>query len=163
MSHTETSKYTKEQLHEAFTIEALTRKQLQEQLKQAEKNAAQLRYDRDRFQDKYMMLHIKKYMGNLPDGQSIDDEIDKFFRDPTRQIYFTPSGGYYCLVQQEECVFITFAWHNPDKWRAEIRDMTSLIRSIAGVSRMPIRWSGKVNVLKNHSEEVMPGLYQLKL
>ncbi len=156
----EWDKYSKQQLMGAFSIEHASRKHLEKQLSTALKDNAAIRYDRDKFRDKYLRVHIEHNVEIVGDMQ---DTLDRYFSDPTAQAYFTPSGGYYCTIQQEECVLIVFAWHNPDMIKAEYKDMPDLIRHIAQLSAQPIRYTGAKNVMGNHSVQIEEGLWELNL
>ena len=160
MPHTETNKYTKLQLHEAFTLEHNARKGLEETLATEVRNLAHMRYARDVFRDKYLRLHIEKNVEVVGD---MDESLNYYFEHRDRETFFTPSGGYYCTVREDDCVFIVFAWTNPKKWKHELKDMRELIYNIQRHAGQPIRYVGVNNILKNHSKDLGEGVYELIL
>lgn len=152
--------HDKQTIYEAYSLETAVRKQLNVQLNDERKVSAQMKYERDKYMDDWLRLHIEKHVTVEGDMQ---EALDGYFNDINRQVFFTPSGGYCCVMQEEDCLFIVFAWHNPKKWRAEVRDMTELIKHIAQYAQMPIRYTGVTNIFKNHSVEIEEGLWELKL
>ena len=157
--HTLTNSYTKEQLHEAFSVEHRARVQLNKQLLEETKLTAQTRYERDKYMEDWLRLHIEKYV----ECDHMEESLDAYFNDPTRRVFFTPSHGYICVIEREDCLFIAFAYANTKKAKDEYRDFPILLERVRTYSQRPLRWHGKINVLKNHSIEVVPGLYELDL
>ena len=152
--------YDKKQLFEAFQTEYDTRKKLESDLKKERRLSAKYLYERDRYMEDWLRLHIQE---NVTVKGDMNEALDEYFTHKQRKVYFTPSGGYYCIIQQEECLFIVFAWHNPKKWRQEIKDMPELIKNIYYYAQQPIRYVGINNVIKNHSKDLGDGLFELIL
>ena len=152
--------YDKKQLFEAFQAEYNTRKKLEGDLKKERMLSAKYLYERDRYMEDWLRLHIQE---NVTVEGDMNEALDEYFTHTHRKVYFTPSGGYYCIIQQEECLFIVFAWHNPNKWRQEIKDMPELIKNIYYYAQQPIRYVGINNVIKNHSKDLGDGLFELRL
>ncbi len=153
-------KWSKKQIYVAYLGENAARKQSEKSFNKLISQEALMRYDRDKFMDKWLRLHIEKNVKIVGD---MDTTLDEYFSDPTRRVFFTPSGGYYCTVQHEQCVFIMFAWANIKKAKAEYKDMPDLIKHIQSSVQMPLRYVGVNNVMKNHSVDLGDGLFELKL
>lgn len=154
------SQYTFEQLGEAYETEQRTRIQLNKQLNDEHSRLAAMKYDRDIFMEKYLRLHIEKHVKVEGDIQA---DMNGYFNDRTRQVHFTPSGSYICTIQMEDCVFVVFCWANKAKFRQESIDLPLLLKSIQNTEMRAVRWTGVRNVLSNHSIEIEPNLWELKL
>ncbi len=158
--------FDKTQLMEAFQTEQQARKLLNEELNQERKLSAMLKYEKEEYFEKWLRLFIKEDIQSRPYDNSmgdIDEELDKYFNHPNHQTYMTPSGGFYCVAQGENSLFIHYAWANTKKYKQELRDMPELIRRIHDYHKQPVRYCGMINVLKNHSKEISPGLFELTL
>ncbi len=156
----EAHKHSKEHLYEQYSIQYHNGKILAENLKSCERALAAARYEKEKYVEMWLRYHIKE---NVKVTGSMDEALDYYFNSRYRRVFFTPSGGYYAVVEEEDHLFIVFAWTNPDKWRYEYKDMPALIRSIVNSSQLPVRYTGVNNIMKNHSIEIEPGLYELKL
>jgi len=156
----EMNSHSKQKLYEAYSIEHVARKRIEGDLKQATMINAGFRYDRDKFMEKWLRLHIEKNVEIVGD---MDATLDRYFNDRYRKVYFTQSGGYYCLLQKEDCLMIVFAWYNQKQLKQEHKDMPDLLKHIVAISGQPIRFTGIVNVVKNHSVEIEPGLWEIRL
>lgn len=151
------SEYTNEQLHEAYSVEHHAHKQTQEALKRSQKEVAQIRYERDKFMEDWLKLHIRENVFIVGD---MDEAIEVTFSMP-HKIFFTPGKGYYVIMLLDDCLFISFAWY--DGTKTEHRNMAELIRNIARSYQQPVRYTGVNNVLSNHSVEISSNLYELTL
>ncbi len=156
----EMNSHSKATLYEAYSIEHAARKHVEGELKRETQLNAGLRYDRDKFMEKWLRLHIEKHVKIVGD---MDATLDRYFNDRYRKVYFTQSGGYYCLVQKEDCLMIVFAWYNQKQLKQEHKDMPDLLKHIVAIAGQPVRFTGIVNVVKNHSVEIEPGLWEIRL
>ena len=155
-NHTETNEYTKEQLHEAFTIEHSARNECEDRFNQCMRYAKGLEWERNLFRDLWLRYHVQE---NVQVAGEMDYALDFYFNNPDRMLFMTPKGGYYAIVPEEDCLFIVFAWSEPD----DRKEMLELIKSVQDAYGQPIRYTGVFNVAKNHSIEVRDGLWELRL
>ncbi len=156
----EMNSHNKQAIYEAYSIEHAARKHLEGELSRQVQVNAGLRYDRDKFMEKWLRLHIKENVEIVGD---MEVTLDRYFADPYRKVFFTQSGGYYCLLQKDDYLMIVFAWYNKKQLKQEYKDMPDLLHHIAQFTAQPIRFTGIVNVVKNHSVEIEPGLWELRL
>ena len=152
--------HSKEEWYEMYSIQKHKADTLEENLKRCEKALAGERYERDMYLEKWLRLHIEKHVKVEGD---MEEALDYYFDHPWHKVFFTPSGGYYCLVEENDHLFIVFAWTNPDEWAQERKDMPTLIKSLYNAAHLPIRYTGVNNIMKNHSVEIEPGLWELRL
>ena len=156
---TEMSKqWSKAQLYQAYNIEHHARKQLEGSLKQMGRELAKLRFEAQATHDQWLKMHILHNVSL----RSVDPEADiaEFFKQPYHRVEYTPSNGYIAFLQFPDKIEIFAAWGNPRHYRAEMGEMHKLIKSIAGRG-LPVFYTGLDNVLKNHSTEVEPGIWQV--
>ena len=155
----EMNSHDKQTIFEAYSLEHHTRKALNKQLNDERRTSQALRFDCQAYQDMWLEEHVRN---NVAVEGDIDEAISSYFAHKGRKLFLTPSNGYFAITEEEDHLFIVFAWGNQKHWRREIRDMTDLIKRIASYGK-PIYYTGVNNILKNHSEEVTKGLYKLKL
>jgi len=160
VDYVEMDKHDKQTIYEAYSIEAAQRKYLNKLLNKERKEVARMRFQSQAWQDLWLEQDIR---ANVKIEGDMDEAIDYYFGHPDRQVFFTPNNGYYAMTDEGEYLSIIFANYNHKKWREELKDMSDLIKVIAGATNKPIMYTGVNNVLRNHSVEVEPGLYQLKL
>ena len=158
--YAQSEKYTKMQLMEAFTVEVETRKQLNKELNDERRISKQLEYEKQLYFDKWLRMFVKE---NVAITGDVEESLDYFFSHPSHRTFMTSSGGFYCVTQEEDCLFIHYAWHNPKEWKSELKEMTELIRRISDYAGQPIRYTGVSNIMKNHSKEIAPDLFELML
>ena len=152
--------WSKKQVYIAYLGEHQARKNIEAQFNKAMQRDAMLRYDRDMFKEKYLRLHIEKNVAVTGDKEGA---IEAYFENMHREVYFTRSGGYYCTINMEDCIWLAFVWANPKEAKAEYKDMPELLRSIANTTMQPVRWNGVTNVLSNHSVDLGDGVFELRL
>jgi len=180
LSRGDTDTYTKEQLHEAFSIEVQHRKVQEKIMNQKEHEIAKLRAQVKRLDnliasmdsyidvilEAHLRLHIEKFVGIVEGPGEPDASLDYFFNHPKHHTLYTEHGGYICYVEEPDCLFVEFMWHNKKYKRAELNDHKKHLFELyeqAKVINKPIRYTGTTNVLRNHSEELEPGLWQVRL
>lgn len=151
--------HDKQTIYEAYSLETSVRKKMNKELNKERRLTAQLRFDSMAWRDAYLEADIR---ANVKVEGDIDDALGVYFSHPERFVVFTPSNGYYAGYEEDDHLFILFANHNPREWNKERKDMLTLIKSLASYGK-PILYTGVYDVMKNHSEEIEPGLYSLKL
>lgn len=152
----ESDKYTKVQLHEAYTIENLKVKKLEESTRMLSILTADLK---EFIKEQELKLHI---IQNVQSTDSIFDLIYDFFDNPEYKEKTKLRGnikdgyiGYYIF---DECIFISFAWQ-PKPSKKNLKIISELIK-YSNTLKIPIRYKGIDNVLKNHSI-LIDGEYQI--
>lgn len=96
--------YTKEQVYEAFMSEHHSRLKLQQMLKDSDRNNAALRYDRDKFEEKYFRELVKR---TIP--TTTDENLDLFFR-MKHQIMWV-GKGYIGMQYIEDKLFVAYIYN----------------------------------------------------
>lgn len=155
----EMNKHDKQTIYEAYSLEHHQRKHLNKLLNDERRKVAGFRYSAQFWQDKWLEDNIR---ANVKVEGDLDEAIDYYFSHPNRYLATTPDNGYYAYVIEPDHIFILFAWTNPKAWKREMVNMVNLIYEI-GQGYLPVRYTGKFDVMRNHSIEIEPGLYQLKL
>ncbi len=162
----EAQKHSKESLYEAYLIEERANKKSQEHFNNLQRDYKSIEFQRDYYHKAYYRQHFLHEIAMEDyDGQTVQEQIDVFFNSDW-YIYETKSGGYYAMTHEKEKGFynIFAAWHNPKKWRQEVKDMSELIQDIYNAADKPIYFSHSSyykNVIANHSVEVQEGVFQL--
>jgi IS1 family transposase len=95
--------YSKEQIYEAFMSEHHSRLKLQQMLKDSDRNNAALRYDRDKFEEKYFRELVKR---TIPG--TTDENIDIFFSTKHKIVWV--EKGYIGIQYIEGKIFIAYLY-----------------------------------------------------
>jgi len=154
----EMNSHDKQTIYEAYSVEAAARKQLNKELNEERKHTAALRFDAQYWQDAWLEDKIRNEVA--VEG-SMDEAIDYYFGHSKRHLFMTEDNGFYALVDEGDHIFIMFAWTNPDAWSRERKNMVKLVRQIYDFG-LPVRYTGVSNIMRRHSVEIEPGLYELK-
>ena len=152
-------KFDKAQLMEAFTTEQNARKLLNDELNQERKVSAMHRYDAMAWQDAWLESVIRY---DVEIAGDTEEAIEEYFAHPNRHVIMTENKGFYAFTDEGDHLFIWFAWTNPRAWSRERKDMVKLIRELCSYG-IPVRYTGVNNIMKRHSVEIAPNLYELKL
>lgn len=155
----EMNKHNKQTIYEAYSIEYHARKAINADLNQERRLNAGLRFDCQYWQDAWLEENVRNHVAI--DGD-IDEALDYYFAHKKRFLLTTVDKGYYAFVDEGSYIFIIFAWHNPKGWSRERKNMLKLIRDIVAWGK-PIRYTGVNNIMRKHSIEIEPGLFQLDL
>ena len=151
--------HDKQAIYEAYSIEAASRKQINTQLNEERKVSAMHRYDAMAWQDAYLES-VVRYAVEI-EGDT-EEAIEDYFAHPKRYVAMTEAKGFIAFTDEGDHLFIWFMYTNPRAWGKEFRDLNKMIRDLA-TNGKAIRWVGVNNVLRNHSVEIEPGVYELRL
>lgn len=97
--------YSKEQIYEAYLSEHHARVKLEQMLKQADRNQAALRYDRDKFEEKYFRELVKR---TIP--RTTDEDLDTFFKTQHQIVWIRK--GYIGMQYIEGKIVVGFLYKN---------------------------------------------------
>ena len=156
----EMNNHSKQAIYEAYSVEAAARKEMNYLLNEERRRVAMHCFDAQAWQDHWLEYIV------MTDVEIVGDKretLDEYFAHPRRGIVMTPAKGFYAFTNEGDHIFIWFAWTNPHEWRTEYRDMPRLIKDLAKRVVLPVRYTGVDNIMKNHSIEVAPNLFELKL
>lgn len=155
----EMNSHDKQTIFEAYSLEHHNRKMLNQELNNERQHSASLRFDAMYWRDAWLEDNIRRTNKVVGD---VDKAIDYYFAHPNRMLLMTPNNGYFAIVEEIDHLFIIFAWTNPKKWRAEVTDMSKLIKQVISYGK-PVRYVGESNVMANHSVDLGDGLFELRL
>ncbi len=152
------NEHDKQTIYEAYSVEHHNRKMLNAELNNERSQSASLRFDAQYWRDAWLEQNIRATNNVVGD---INTAINYYFDHPNRMLVMTPNNGYFALVEEIDHLFIVFAWTNPKKWRAEVNDMSALIKQVMSYGK-PVRYVGESNVMANHSVDIGDGLFELR-
>lgn len=95
--------YTKEQVYEAYLLEHQARIRIEQMLKGSETQKAALRYDRNKFEEKYFRELVKRTIEG-----STDDDLDIFFKIKHEIMWV--NKGYLGVMYIDSHIFIAFMY-----------------------------------------------------
>lgn len=141
--------YTKEQLHEAFTVSDAKVKELQKELNRERLNIQGMFQDVVYYREKFYAQHFQHNVPSIGTPEEQLQQIQDFFKTDYR-IDTTPSGSYFAyeIISPTE-IYMWYSWRDPDCFKDDMTDMLELILKLS--QRYQIYYTGVHNVLKNHS------------
>jgi hypothetical protein len=96
--------YSKEQVYEAFMSEHHSRLKLQQMLKDSDRNNAALRYDRDKFEEKYFRELVKRTIPEIT-----DEDLDVFFSTKHKIVWV--GKGYIGMQYLDGKLFVAYLYN----------------------------------------------------
>lgn len=151
----EMNKHDKQAIYEAYSIEVGVRKALNKEVNSLRRDRLMLMRGVESWQDAWLDHIVRNCMKVVGD---VDKSLEEYFEHPRRHMYIAANKSFYAYTYERDCIFIWFSWHR----REDRKEMAQMIRNLHAIG-LPIRYVGVDNVMRNHSVEISPGLWELRL
>ena len=141
--------YTKEQLHEAYSVEYYAHQNTQATLKQAERRIAAMKYDRDEFEKKYFRELVLKTIPGVD-----KEDIDIFFSSNYDIIWI--GKGYIGIIKIADETFIAFLYKGNSY--STLKEIVAFLRG-----KELIYEPSKTDLFFNNSSKVSGNIHKIKI